>query len=227
MNASPAPPEASRLPDAPWTRGLLIVLGVVQAIVAMLPDTMQNTLVFSFGLVPAVLFDSANSPSVPAPLTLVTSLGLHAGWMHLAMNLLFLWFVGRPVEWVLGGQRWLLLFVLSGITGGLVQGLSNPLSPLPVIGASSGISGLFAAYLVFFSKSRPAPATILGLRISSHHMRLLGFLAAWLLIQGLMGLTMADSESGGIAIWAHVGGFAMGLVLAVPLVRTRGDARGS
>jgi membrane associated rhomboid family serine protease len=210
----------TELPRAPATRGL--ILATLAAFIATLaaPAAWIDRIDFGLGLVPAVLTGAATvNAMIPAPLTLVTSLFLHGGFLHLAMNMAFLWVVGRPVEWLLGPWRLMLIYFVSGIGGGLAQVASDPASPIPVIGASGAVSGLFGTYLVFFGKPRRRGGRIFGFELDAHQMRLLGFVGVWLLIQGLTGLVFNTPGGGGIAIWAHVGGFLAGLLLAAPLAR--------
>src|SRR3546814_18086623 len=91
--------------------------------------------------------------ALPAPATLVSSIFLHGSWAHLAFNMLFLAWIGRFVEAVLGRWRYLLLFFVSGIVGGLAQVLLDPGSQIPVVGASGAISGVFAAHAMIFGRT--------------------------------------------------------------------------
>jgi len=173
----------------------------------------------------ARLYDSLYGPGSPLPadypwavpvwLTPITSAFLHAGLFHLAMNMLVLAFIGRLIEAALGPQRYLVLYA-AGIAGAAaVHYLVDPLSVTPVVGASGAISALMAAYFLMFSRRRPpAIGPIPGLFV---HMAWLA--AAWVGINLLSQLAFAGSALG-IAIWAHIGGFLAGLVLAVPLARS-------
>jgi membrane associated rhomboid family serine protease len=172
---------------------------------------------YGFGLIPGVLTGQfALRPDLlflPPFLTLVTSLFLHGGLVHLAGNMLFLWAVGRPLELVLGGWWFVALFLLSGIAGGLAETVITAPSASPVIGASGAISGVFAAYLMLFAIKRSGP-------IQSPLRQAISYLSLWLVLQAGMALVIEPTMgSGGIAIWAHVGGFVMGLILALFAVR--------
>lgn len=157
---------------------------------------------------------------VPVWLTPVTSAFLHAGLLHLAMNMLVLVFAGRLIEAALGSERYLLLYV-AGIIGAAAMHYGvAPMSVTPVVGASGAISALLAAYFLLFSRRRPDPiGPIPGLAV---HIAWLA--AAWVGINLLSQLAFAGSALG-IAIWAHIGGFAAGLLLAVPLAKSDGTRR--
>lgn len=177
-------------------------------------------LTYGFGLVPGILSgDLVMRPGfqlVPAWATLLTSLFLHGGLIHLASNMLFLWAVGRPLELVIGPARLVVLYLASGIAGGGLEVLVTAPSPVPVIGASGAISGLFAAYLMLFARPRPGEAR------EGPGRRAIGFLGVWLILQAGMALVLSPQMGpGGIAIWAHVGGFVAGLVLIGGLARRR------
>lgn len=152
--------------------------------------------------------------AVPVWLTPVTSAFLHAGLFHLAMNMLILVFIGRLIEAALGTERYLLLYA-AGILGAAGMHYAvDPLSTVPVVGASGAISALLAAYFLLFSRRKPgAIGPIPGLVV---HIAWLA--AAWTGINLLSQFAFAGTALG-IAIWAHIGGFAVGLLLAVPLLQ--------
>lgn len=161
------------------------------------------------GLIPARLTGAAEAfgdGGIAPALTLLTSIFLHGGWLHFGMNSLFLIIIGRGVEPALGTARYLALFTLGGIAGGIAQTLLDPASINPVIGASGAISGVFGAYLMRFA-ARPANSErALGRRWSPDTAAALRFGAAWLVLQ-----TLTAFAGLGIAVGAHIGGFAVGL----------------
>jgi membrane associated rhomboid family serine protease len=178
--------------------------------------------VYSFGLIPAVLFGDAALPAnlavIPAGLTLVTSMFLHGGFMHLAGNMLYLWVFGNNIEDVCGHARFILFYLLCGLAAAFAQALPNPGSEIPMIGASGAISGVLGAYLVLFPHARVYTLVPLGLvffaRIKAGW--LLGF---WFVFQLLSGLG-SNLAQGGVAFWAHIGGFVAGVPL-IWLLRDR------
>lgn len=152
---------------------------------------------------------------IPVWLTPVTSVFLHAGLFHLAMNMLVLVVIGRVVEAALGAQRYLALYAAGIFGAAAAHYFIDPLSTVPVVGASGAISALLSAYFLLFSRRKPgAIGPVPGMIV---HMAWLA--AAWIGINLLSQLAFAGSALG-IAIWAHIGGFMAGLLLAIPLARS-------
>ena len=205
------------MPAAPVTRFIILTCIVVELAFMLLPFPMDQRLAYAASLVPARL---TLMPSAGA-ITLVTSQFLHAGWFHLFPNMVFLWAVGRPVEWALGAKRFLILYLLTGIVGGIAQTLAEPLSTVPVVGASGAISGILAIYALLFSQSRVASRRIGGFHIPGQVLRMLWFAVAWIGIQLMIAAIFNDGTMGGVAIWAHIGGFLAGLLLGIPFIRRK------
>ena len=212
-------------PLALVTRVLLALCVAVQVVATIGGNSVTVWMIGNFGLVPARLTHSlgiggAMLPAglVPAPLTLLTAMFLHGGWTHLLLNMLFLAWVGRYVEWVVGRWRFLALYLLGGIAGGLLQVAVDPASLAPVIGASGAIAGVFGAYAVLFARSRAAARKIFGVRISSDALTALWYAAVWIGLQLLTALAFSTGPLQ-VAIWTHIGGFVTGLIFAQPFVR--------
>jgi membrane associated rhomboid family serine protease len=218
------PPQPLRAPPARATRAILILCVGIELVALLAGPGLGQALALSAGLVPARLTGAvAGLPSpIPAPLTLVTHIFLHVGLVHLAMNMLFLAWIGRQVEWLVGPWRFLGLFLLGGVAGGLAQALITPTSVVPVVGASGAISAVFATYALIFARDRQSPARILGLTVSAETVRALRYAALWIGLQLLVGVAFDLPGTGGIAIWAHIGGFLAGLLMGLPLVRRPG-----
>nr|WP_255696733.1 rhomboid family intramembrane serine protease [Sandaracinobacteroides sayramensis] len=187
----------------------------------------DHKLLLTAGLVPARLTGEVIGleGALPAPLTLFTHIFLHGGLVHLAMNMVFLAWVGRQVEWLIGPVRLLLLFLLGGVAGGLTQVAMTPASVVPVVGASGAISAVFATYALLFAQSGERPGRFLGIRLSGETIRALRYAALWIGLQLLTAVAFNLPGTGGIAIWSHIGGFVVGLLFGLPYVRRReGDA---
>jgi membrane associated rhomboid family serine protease len=185
------------------------------------PDGMQRA-VFGLGLIPGVVTGSAElAPQlvmVPAWLTIVTSMFLHGGWLHLAGNLLYLWIFGRNVEGRLGHQGFAVFYLAAGLAAAGVQIAPDPSSTIPMVGASGAISGVLGAYLVLFPRSRVVvffPFSFMLL----HEMRAFWLLILWFALQLVSAVGAPDDA--GVAWWAHIGGFVAGAVVALPLVNRR------
>ena len=153
--------------------------------------------------------------------TLVTSTFLHGGLMHLAGNMLFLWIFGDNLEDEMGHLRFLAFYMACGIGAGLIHFLAAPLSPVPTVGASGAIAGVMGAYLLLFPKARVDILIILVIFVRIIAIPAWLMLGLWLGMQFLGGLG-ADPDGGGVAYWAHAGGFMIGLALTVPLWLRRG-----
>ena len=177
--------------------------------------------VLEFGLVPCRLTDlCASATDQPSPLfTVFSSMFLHGGFLHVAGNMLYLWIFGANVEDTLGHARFTLFYLLSGVAAAAVHVMTAPASPVPMIGASGAVSGVLGAYLLLFPHARVLTLVIFGFFwrvVSIPAVIVLGF---WIVLQILNGLG-ALGEVGGVAWFAHVGGFFAGMLLLL-VVRPR------
>jgi membrane associated rhomboid family serine protease len=203
-------------PQAIVTNWLIGLCAAVEAAMLIGGSTFGDRVLFGFGLVPArVVAAAAGTADLwGAGSTLISHIFLHAGLLHLGLNLFFLAWVGRYVEWVAGWRALLLLFLAGGIGGGIAEVLANPASPYPVVGASGAIAAIFGAYAMVFAQSRPAGMRLLGLAISGDTLLALRYAISWTALQLLTGLVFNGGSMGTIAIWTHIGGFLIGLVAA-------------
>lgn len=156
--------------------------------------------------------------------TLISSMFLHGGWMHLIGNMLFLWIFGDNVEDEMGHVPYLLFYLATGIAAGLVQVFSAPGSDIPTVGASGAIAGVMGSYLLLFPKARVDILLILIIFVRIFPIPAWIMLAVWFGMQFVGGIG-ADVSAGGVAYWAHAGGFAAGLFLTLPLWLKRGGLR--
>jgi membrane associated rhomboid family serine protease len=152
----------------------------------------------------------------PAWHTLVTSIFLHAGWLHLIGNMWFLWIFGNNVEDSMGHLRFGLFYLLCGLAATALQIVSDPDSPLPMVGASGAIGGVMGAYIVLYPRVHVHMLVFLGFFATTIAMPAVLMLGYWLLLQLIGGFGSLGSETGGVAFWAHVGGFAAGALLVLP-----------
>jgi membrane associated rhomboid family serine protease len=144
--------------------------------------------------------------------TPLTSMFLHGGWFHLIGNMWFLWVFGNNVEDSMGHGRYLFFYVLCGFAAAAAQTLVNPSSPIPMVGASGAISGVMGAYIVLYPRVRVHMLVILGIFITRIVVPAYLMLGYWFLLQ-LIGGGLASGEGGGVAFWAHAGGFVAGAIL--------------
>lgn len=153
-------------------------------------------------------------------LTLVSSLFLHGGWVHLLGNMLYLWIFGDNVEDLMGHGGYLLFYLIVGVIATLTHVFLNPTSPLPVVGASGAIAGVLGAYLVRFPRARILSLIPLGFFLWTGRIPALFFLPVWFFMQFLTGLASIGHDVS-VAWAAHVGGFIAGLVLVFVFARRR------
>ncbi|GGE04715.1 hypothetical protein GCM10011529_08830 [Polymorphobacter glacialis] len=198
------------------TNTLIGVCVAVQAAVLVGGDDFGRALHLTAGLIPARITAAlaGNAAPLPAAFTFVTHMFLHSGWTHLGLNMLFLAWVGRYVEWVAGRWSLIALFFVGGIAGGMLQVAVDPRSMVPVIGASGAIAAVFGAYAVAFASSRAEPRRILGFTISGETLTALWYAATWIGLQLLTGYVFNNGSGSQIAIWTHIGGFIAGLLMA-------------
>jgi membrane associated rhomboid family serine protease len=146
--------------------------------------------------------------------TLLSSMFLHGSWMHLIGNMWFLWLFGNNVEDSMSRPRFLAFYLLCGLAAALAQVWADPSSVVPMVGASGAISGVMGAYLVLFPRVRVFTLVPLGFFMYSMALPAWGMLIYWAVLQIFGGLTSIGSEqTGGVAFWAHLGGFVAGVVL--------------
>jgi membrane associated rhomboid family serine protease len=145
--------------------------------------------------------------------TPLTSMFLHGGWLHLIGNMWFLWLFGNNVEDSMGHGRYLVFYLMCGLAAAAAQTLVNPTSALPMVGASGAISGVMGAYIVLYPRVRIHMLIFLGFFITRAVVPAYLMLGYWLLLQVLGGLPSLGDEAGGVAFWAHAGGFLAGAVL--------------
>jgi membrane associated rhomboid family serine protease len=153
--------------------------------------------------------------------TFATSMFLHGGWMHLLGNMLFLWIFGNNLEDTMGHGRFALFYLAAGIGAGIVHVVAAPWSPVPTIGASGAIAGVMGGYLLLFPRARVDVLLILVIFFRVITIPAWMMLGIWLGFQ-LLGSLDSDPNAGGVAYWAHTGGFLVGLVLTVPVWIRRG-----
>ena len=182
----------------------------------------SEALLFALGFVPRNLFDGAVTASVygiPWPwLTLITSMFLHGGFLHLGGNMLYLWIFGNNVEDAMGHMRFLLFYLACGVAAALAEGIVNPHSALPMVGASGAISGVLAGYVMIYPRARVTVIIPLGILLYPTKISALYVVGFWFVLQLLNG-AVTTAGAPGTAWWAHVGGFAVGLLLTPFLSR--------
>ncbi len=178
-----------------------------------------------FGLVPCRLTGACRAAlDLPSPtLTIFTSMFMHGGLVHIGGNMLYLWIFGNNVEDVLGHGRYLLFYLASGVAAALAQTAIGPSSTVPMVGASGAVSGVLGAYLLLFPHAHVTTLIILGFFFRLVQIPAVIVLGFWIVLQVLNGLG-SFGASGGVAFFAHIGGFVAGMALLFAL-RPRAGSR--
>jgi membrane associated rhomboid family serine protease len=220
--------------DQPSATAPRITVGIIVACVLVFLWQLSGSedAFYTYGLIPAVLFGEADLPpdlAVIAPwMTIFTSMFMHGGFLHLLGNMLYLWIFGNNVEDSMGHARFFVFYVVCGVAAAMAQAFQDPSSDVPMIGASGAIGGVLGAYILLHPSARVLVVIPLGFIL--HPMRIPAWivLGLWFVVQLFAG-GMAPTESGGVAYWAHIGGFLAGMVLVfvfkrrgVPILNFRG-----
>jgi len=200
-----------------WVTRALLVANVAAFALELKQGLQLEPFIYRFGVVPSHWVISSASDLFDWPrlfLTLLTSQFLHGGFMHLASNMLYLWIFADNVEDRLGPWRFILLYVGSGIAAAVAQILLSPRSAIPMVGASGAIAGVLGAYLLMFPSARIVTLVPLGWFWETVHVPAVAFLGFWFLLQWVQGLTTIGqvADIGGVAFWAHIGGFVSGVL---------------
>jgi len=149
-------------------------------------------------------------------ITLLTSMFLHGGWLHVLGNMLFLWVFGRNMEDLIGGTRYLVFYLVCGLVAGVVQVIADPNARVPTIGASGAIAGVMGAYLIKFPRSQIDTLVLLFVFFTRLAIPAPFYLLFWFGLQFLNGLESIGERNytgGGVAVFAHIGGFIAGMLL--------------
>ena len=209
----------------PTERFPIITVGLIIAFVAAFIFQLVKGMdmsAFMFGFVPArlsgfmpegALHARIKEESLPAVVTLISSVFMHGGFLHLLGNMWFLWIFGDNVEDVMGRINYLLFYLAAGAIASLSHFVLNVKSPVPLVGASGAISGVMAAYLLLFPRARVATLIFLGFFIQVVNLPALIVIGLWILFQVIYGFVTVGEQGGGVAYFAHIGGFVAGLLL--------------
>ncbi|MEX2496823.1 MAG: rhomboid family intramembrane serine protease [Woeseia sp.] len=182
--------------------------------------------VCQLGLIPGNLLGSIDAAQVPPRfpcsldgestwMTLLTSMFMHGSWMHIIGNMWFMWIFGGNVEDSMGHGRFALFYILCGLAAAAAQIIVNTASPIPMVGASGAIGGVMGAYIVLYPRVHVHLLIIFGFYITTFAVPAFAMLGYWILVQFLSGVTSLGAGGGGVAFWAHIGGFAAGAALVL------------
>ncbi|TMC93802.1 MAG: rhomboid family intramembrane serine protease [Chloroflexi bacterium] len=213
----------------PWITWGLIAVNVVVFLYQVSLGANAQAFMFAYSVVPVALthgIPQTSLPGVPAHipfhtpspvyLTLITAMFLHAGWLHIGGNMLFLYIFGDNVEDRMGHIPYLLFYLFCGVVAGITQVAVDPGSSIPSLGASGAIAGVLAAYLVLFPLARVRTIIFIVFFFTIVTLPAFVLIGIWFLLQfldGVAALSNVQQGMGGVAYFAHVGGFVTGLVI--------------
>ena len=200
---------------------LLIVVNVVVFFYELIlpsPEALEGFV----GMAAVVPYDVTHNLNLPVALTLLTSLFLHGGWFHLLGNMLYLWIFGNNVEDAMGHLGFTIFYLLCGLGASGAQIAVNIISRVPNIGASGAIAGILGAYLILYPHARVVTLVTLGYFVRLVRVPAIIVLGLWIVVQFLSGVaSLGMPEVGGVAWFAHLGGFLTGLLLVRLFARRR------
>jgi membrane associated rhomboid family serine protease len=210
----------------PITNLMLIAINVIVFLVELTMRSRQlDQFIFAWGVVPNDIFFALGHPLQAPPTiwaTLITSQFLHAGWLHIIGNMLFLWVFGDNVEDVLGSLTYLIFYLVSGVVAGLVEVFVVGPSKIPSIGASGAIAGVLGAYLLLYPWMKVTillPIFFFFWGIDLPALLVIGW---WFVQQFFYGVAaLSTTAASGIAFWAHIGGFIAGMLMILPFLGRR------
>lgn len=184
-----------------------------------------NDFIYHFGVVPVRFMDATQHYqfSASAAVPFFSSMFLHGGWMHLIGNMLFLYVFGDNIEDRLGHVRYVFFYILSGIAAALTQVFFNSQSEIPMVGASGAIAGVLGAYMLLYPKARVLTLIPIFFFFQLVELPAFFFLGLWFVLQFISGFMSlgVGADAGGVAWWAHIGGFACGATLLPFLKKPR------
>jgi membrane associated rhomboid family serine protease len=199
------------------TWALILVNVLVFFYQLSLDPRQEQVFVYQYGSIPAVVLGYKALPAmlaaIPPKLSLFTSMFLHGGWLHLIGNMWYLWIFGDNLEAAMGKLRYLIFYLACGVLASISHSYSNPTSVIPTIGASGAISGVLGGYLLLYPRARVLVLIPLGFFIRIMQIPAGFVLGFWFVLQLLSGSLAGAQQGGGVAFWAHIGGFIAGMIL--------------
>ncbi len=197
----------------PFVTILLIVINSLVFLWELFHPRGLQYVVYNYGAVPRFILSLHTPQPIPAPLTLFSSMFMHGGFVHIIGNMLYLWIFGNNVEDRLGHIRFLIFYLLSGIIASYAHALSSPQSTIPMVGASGAVAGVLGAYLLLYPHAKVHTLIFFGFFIEVITVPAIIVIGFWGLIQILNGLlSKGAGVEGGVAWFAHIGGFFFGLL---------------
>lgn len=221
----PISDEGGRIKRFPMVTVILIALNVLVFLYEEfgLSDRQLQQFVMQFGVVPLEITRGQDRPpmlpeGLPIQFTVISSMFMHGGWLHIIGNMLYLWVFGDNIEDAMSPLGFLVFYLVCGVAAALSHVLLDPVSTVPTIGASGAVAGVLGGYLLLHPTNRINCLLILWVFIRVIQLPAFVVLGFWFVMQLFSGVgSIGAEEVGGVAYWAHVGGFVAGLVLMVPI----------
>lgn len=203
----------------PFINYMLLAVNIFVFILQWLAGPNEEALIYQFALIPASFTSGIGLSEISS---IFTSMFMHAGLAHLGGNMLYLWIFGDNVEDSMGHGRFLIFYIIGGIVASLTHIFTNPTSMIPTVGASGAIAAVLGAYLVLYPRARVLTIIPLGFFLRMTTIPAAIVLGLWFVLQLFSGvLSMGGPDVGGVAFWAHIGGFVSGVVLAKIFAKRR------
>jgi membrane associated rhomboid family serine protease len=211
-------PLRDKIPSSsfPIVNTILIAVNILMFLYEVSLGRDLNRFIYEYGLIPASIIYSPDMAFSYRVYPFFTSMFLHGGWLHLIGNMLYLYIFGDNVEDRMGHFRYIVFYLISGLVAAFAQVITNIDSTIPMVGASGAISGVLGAYILFFPGSRIVTLVPVFFFIQIVEVPAVLFLLFWFILQFFSGVASlaVTPKGGGVAFWAHVGGFVAGLFLA-------------
>lgn len=208
--------DSSKTSIFPIVNTTLIVVNILLFTHQMFLTSNPSLLFYQYGLIPYEITTGFPTDILHRTYPFFTSMFLHDGWFHIIGNMLFLYIFGDNIEDRMGHFKYFLFYIVTGLIAALIQFLANTKSAVPIVGASGAISGVIGAYLLFYPKARILTLVPILFFIRIIYIPATVFIVIWFCLQLIGGIGSANraGDVGGIAFWAHIGGFMAGLIIA-------------
>jgi len=211
----------------PFITIAIIVLNSIVLLMQMTSPYGQQQIAFSYGAIPSLLLSFKTYQPIHPLLTVFTSMFMHGGILHLGGNMLYLWIFGNNIEDRLGHVRFIIFYLLCGVIAAYSHAFAEPLSQTPMIGASGAVAGILGAYLLLFPHARIHTLVFFGFFINIIRLPAILVIGFWIILQFVNGiLSKGFAGQGGVAWFAHVGGFITGFLLIKVFLYTKRSSYG-
>ena len=191
----------------------IIIINIAIFVFELASHGGMKTVTYSYGAIPHSLLTFESRQPIHPALTVFSSMFMHGGLFHLGGNMLYLWIFGNNIEDRLGHVRFLIFYLFCGICAAYSHALTNPASTIPMIGASGAVSGILGAYILLFPRANVHTLLFLGIFITTVKIPAMIVIGFWAILQFLNGMISSGlHDGGGVAWFAHLGGFLIGLL---------------